>query len=170
VVNAAVGASYFTTNGCDPFTVGCEGTCDRFLHPCCSNLLANVSAFKINKKSFHFTCETCITQTTDEMEMESEEEEDSNDALAKPGQTSKEVDNPYTSMFSKAHKGMVVSGYAQTKRVTLYPTLEMAMEACIKYKSAMGITFEPDIQAYTLRKSTVVRKSPIKAEISWLQL
>jgi hypothetical protein len=78
--------------------------------------------------------------------------------------------NTYADKFSRAHKGMFVSGYAETRRVTLYPTLEMAMEACLQSKNATGITFEPDVQMFALRKSAVFCKSPIPAEISWLRL
>ena len=47
--------------------------------------------------------------------------------------------NTYADKFSRAHKGMVVSGYAETRRVTLYPTFEMAMKACLQSKNAAGI-------------------------------
>ena len=94
-------------------------------------------------------------------------------AVAKSGAVAKSAAQPtntYADKFSRAHKGMVVSGYAETRRVTLYPTLEMAMKACLQSKNATGITFEPDIQRYTLRKNAVFCESPIPAEISWLQL
>ena len=49
-------------------------------------------------------------------------------------------------------KGTTVRGGAVTKkgtRVTLYPTLEWAMEACLKCKKAKGITFESPIRMRT---------------------
>ena len=92
--------------------------------------------------------------------------------VAKSGAVVKSAAHPtntYADKFSRAHKGMVLYNYAQTPRAKLYPTLEMAMKACLQSKNATGITFEPDIQLFTLRKSAVFCKSPIRAEISWLQ-
>ena len=60
ILHTKLGASYFSTNGCKPFQVGCDGACGRFLHPCCSKMLNHVSAFKIKKKSFSFKCENSV--------------------------------------------------------------------------------------------------------------
>ena len=77
--------------------------------------------------------------------------------------------NSLTRQFGKPLQGMVLYNYAQTPRAKLYPTLQMAMEACIKLKKAKGITFEPDWKAHTLRATTNPCTSRIPAEISWLQ-
>jgi hypothetical protein len=59
LVHTKVGASYFSTHRRNPFQVGCDGPCGRFLHPCCSDVLKQLSVSQINKKSFSFVCEKC---------------------------------------------------------------------------------------------------------------
>lgn len=87
----------------------------------------------------------------------------------KPADLTKQT-NRFSHMFSKGRKGMVLYDYTQYPRAKLYPTLEMAMEACLKLKNGRGVTYEPDIKAYTIRKAKVLVKSRIPEEISWARL
>jgi hypothetical protein len=57
---AKVGTTYFSTHRCNPFQVGCDGPCGRFLHPCCSDKLKSLPVSKINETSFSFICEECV--------------------------------------------------------------------------------------------------------------
>jgi hypothetical protein len=51
--------SYFKKHRCKPFQVGCEGACEKFIHPCCNSKLLKLSPSVIQARSFSFVCSSC---------------------------------------------------------------------------------------------------------------
>ena len=57
VINKEKGKRYIERNAWKPFVVGCEGHCDRWLHPCCSTVLESRPLTQVCEDTF--VCEGC---------------------------------------------------------------------------------------------------------------
>ena len=94
---------------------------------------------------------------------------------SRPKTTKQKVTNSRTTEFTGPHRGKVVYTYAENiNKVTMYPDLEMAMNACLSHRTATAVVYEPADDIYTLRQGMPgegpkLYKSRLPKEIAWVQ-